>query len=279
MAKKTIVTDKALDFYSDGNYNRDLWFEVAAKDYAVLIKELDNKDILNPAQQKIKILDVGCGTGKFPQMLRDMISPMPAINYDLLDPSEYSLAQARAVLKAPMEAGTSFVNIAEDVCADGFFNDSQIYDIIWGMHSFYYIDLERAKDVLRVLASRLKDQNSRLYVYLATKNSTYHASGKFACVFNPDIPPRTYTMAEDIIDVLNIANLEFKKTLFTFNHVINQANHAVLENYLGQCVLNTKLTLEDWVQNEQASQWLADHCKDNVYCFPQEVYLLEIFKT
>jgi len=78
-------------YYQQGTLEKDLWFQVAERDYTELIQAFDFDTFFSSFDTPITLLDVGCGTGKFPTMLCPHISDRLHIQYDYLDPSQHSL--------------------------------------------------------------------------------------------------------------------------------------------------------------------------------------------
>ena len=85
------------------------FYALASIDYKHLAEKFDWKEWLeihqtNVGERGLKILDVACGSGKFPSALVQYAKLADAnllpIDYALLDPSSFSISEARKVLKS-----------------------------------------------------------------------------------------------------------------------------------------------------------------------------------
>ena len=61
--------DSAAAFYSEDFLDVDRWFQIADADYVALIKSLNLNDLFPAIAKRLRLLDVGCGTGRFPTLL------------------------------------------------------------------------------------------------------------------------------------------------------------------------------------------------------------------
>lgn len=82
----------AKSYYQKDNLDRNSWFQVAQIDYDNLIEQYSFDHLFKEfAQTKLKLLDLGCGTAKFPTLLDRKIAADIHCSVDLLDISEYCL--------------------------------------------------------------------------------------------------------------------------------------------------------------------------------------------
>ena len=95
----------------------EAFYALASVDYKYLAEAFDWKEWLETRQaevgrRRLKILDVACGSGKFPlalgQYTKIADAKISPVDYSLLDPSAFSIAEARKVLPPPFIAGTEF---------------------------------------------------------------------------------------------------------------------------------------------------------------------------
>jgi len=118
----------------------EAWFAVADRDYLELIEALDWGSLFGGFGAEPELLDVGCGTGRFPELLTasGTLPPVP-IRYDYLDPSAHCLEQLRRALEAPFQPGTAF-HATVEVFAPTV-NARCSYDLTWCVHSLYAAEL------------------------------------------------------------------------------------------------------------------------------------------
>ncbi|WP_426585484.1 hypothetical protein [Dapis sp. BLCC M229] len=85
-------SDLSKSYYQAEKLDLDSWFQVAQIDYEKLIEEYSFNNLFKTfAKNQLKLLDVGCGTAKFPSLLDKKIDGDIHLLADLLDISEYSL--------------------------------------------------------------------------------------------------------------------------------------------------------------------------------------------
>ena len=71
----------------------EAWFRIVEHDYTQLIAAIDWEEVFQKQRADFQLLDIGCGTGRFPKMLQSSIAVATLrIQYDYLDPSHYCLA-------------------------------------------------------------------------------------------------------------------------------------------------------------------------------------------
>ena len=103
----------------------------------------------NVGERRLKILDVACGSGKFPSALVQYAKLADAnllpINYALLDPSSFSISK---VLKFPFTASSEFETTLQE-----FSCEKDAYDIIWATHALYAVPKCELKDALKRFVS------------------------------------------------------------------------------------------------------------------------------
>ena len=109
---------RSCEHWTEANRNEmENFYTLASVDYKYLAKAFDWKKWLEThqthvGQRRLKLLDVACGSGKFPSALFQYAKLVDArilpVEYSLLDPSSFSIAEARRVLKLPLKASSEF---------------------------------------------------------------------------------------------------------------------------------------------------------------------------
>jgi SAM-dependent methyltransferase len=113
----------------------EAFYALATEDYRQLAMAVDWPALLlKQAHEGWTLLDVACGSGKFPTALvkHSNLTSVPAVSYDLLDPSLFSVTEAKAALSLPFVAGRELVMTLQDLPAD-----HQNYDVVWATHALY----------------------------------------------------------------------------------------------------------------------------------------------
>lgn len=268
---------RSVEFYCEENFRRDLWFEVAARDYEALIEAADFAGVLG---QGGRLLDVGCGSGKFPALLaaaltgRDGVAGCAgaaAVEYDFLDASDYCVAQLADRLQMPFRAGTGMVSRIEDLAWPVNGGEAPMpYDLVWAIHSCYAWDRGRLQDSLARLTGRLAPGGGIL-VYQAAADAAYHRIyDAYITHFGQDL--EGYVTAEQILAAIEPDHGAVMP--LRFDHVIAADRRKVLENYIQQICLDRTLTLDEFMDNPGMGGFLESFRRDGEYVFPQEVHLI-----
>ena len=99
------TAQRSLEHWSEsGLREMEEFYVLATEDYRQLALAADWAALLGErAHQGWSLLDVACGSGKFPTALVRFtaVASLPDVAYDLLDPSAFSVATARAALAPP----------------------------------------------------------------------------------------------------------------------------------------------------------------------------------
>ena len=269
-------TENALSFYQENTFDRDKWFKVAAVDYIELCKLFDFPAFFQSTTHPCHLLDIGCGTGKFPQILHPHLHNTQDIIYDYLDPSEYSLKQTKNFLKPPYMPRTAYQTIAEDIILKNRDAVPTLYDMIWTIHSAYYLQRNTLAPLLNGLVKKLRKDTSVFMVYLDSKNSSYHEINALEKELLPEKGNNDFVWAEDIDDILrNSHGDRYTCTPVTFAHTISQDDEDILERYLQQCTLSD-ITLSAWRAHSNAGKWLEEKKSGKAYNFSQTVMLMQV---
>ena len=145
--------ERSCDHWSE-NSRKEMedFYSLASVDYDHLSKVHDWKSWLidlqkNCLNDRLHLLDVACGSGKFPSALLKNLNlnskDLKKIDYSLLDPSSFSIQETAKKLKNPFEVNKKYETTLQDFnCHKGLF------DIVWAIHALYAVpkkDLKLAK--------------------------------------------------------------------------------------------------------------------------------------
>jgi SAM-dependent methyltransferase len=133
----------------------DAFYALARRDYERLARGFVNHSAwlrrVADGRQRITLLDVACGSGKFPEALQDFggvgaLSGELQIDYDLLDPSPFSLLEAARALRPPFVKAARHETLVEE------FDDAVgPFDVVWATHALYSL----TPDALRAATARM----------------------------------------------------------------------------------------------------------------------------
>lgn len=240
----------------------EAFYALAVEDYRQLALAADWPALLHG---RARLLDVACGSGKFPAALARYcdLSGVSEIAYDLLDPSAFSVAEAKAVLRAPFTPGRELVVTLQDLPA------GEPYDVVWATHALYALppdelDAAAARFVEAVAPSGLG------VVAQATAASHYLA---FYDAYRAGIADATpYTTAEQVRDALRAAGADVREQRITYT--TGTDDRAVAEGFLQRCAFDDTVTLEQMEAAPVLGDYLAG-CRDgDRWTFSHEVLLL-----
>ena len=254
----------------------EAFYALARLDYELLAGALDWGRLLGELhgeRGRLELLDVACGSGKFPEALErhaDLSALDGAsVTYDLLDPSAFSLREAAAALRPPFVAGDRYESTVEDLGPAG------PWDVVWATHALYALDpakLDAA--VARYLAARAPHgvsflaQGSRdghyLRVYDAFLTGVRGGEGT------------PYVASEDLIDAMRGQGAEPQVRRLRYDHVVAAGDTAVLQGYLQRCLFDDTLALAELLEAPVLGPYLvaAHDAVAGVYRFHQEVDLV-----
>ncbi|MCA9471334.1 MAG: class I SAM-dependent methyltransferase [Nitrospirales bacterium] len=259
------------EYYQQDRFNKDLWFRVANRDYTELIEAFNFSELLSRDHSPVELLDVGCGTGKFPSMLSAHLSPSHHIEYDYLDPSTHSLNELQKALVSPFTPRTAYHTTFEALERSDC--PPQGYHLIWCLQSLYCMPREALQDIAEKLFALLNPDNGRALIYLASADAWYH---RLFHLYNQQFYPHSrlpYITAENITRTLENLNIRHEVKKFHFSHTIRVSEPEVLSNYVNQCVLDEKAS-NNCQNNRIMRNFLESFRRGEDYQFPQQMWLI-----
>ena len=220
-------------------------------------------------KNKIELLDVACGSGQFPSALIKYSNITEGlsnhINYSLLDPSSFSLLEAKKVLKPPFLVNEVFETTLQDFEVEG-----KSYDVIWATHALYAIPKAELKIALKKLILCLKGKG---FIAHSTINSHYI---KFYEIYNKGFKDTNivpFTSASDIANALNELNVKYKTKTLSYNNSAHIKENFLVEGFLQRCAFDDTHSLDEMQNNEITGNYLKKLITNNQWSFPQEVQL------
>ncbi len=251
-----------------GRAEMEAFYALATEDYRQLALAADWPAVLGAvAHDGWRLLDVACGSGKFPTALDRYtdLAALPEAAYDLLDPSPFSIAEARAQLRPPFRAAGEFAVTLQDLPAD-----AGPYDVVWATHALYALPPAELADGADQFVRALRPGGLG-FVAQATARSHYLA---FYDAFRAGIADRTpYTSAEQVADALRTAGGDVRTQ--TVRYTSGTADRAVAEGFLQRCAFDNAVGLDEMEAAPVLGDYLAG-CRDTsgAYTFQHEVMLI-----
>ena len=116
----------------------------------------------------------------------------------------------------------------------------QGYHIIWCLQSLYCVQRESLREIVEKLHALLNPNNGVALIYLASSDAFYH---RLYNLYNQEFYPDTrqpYITAEEVTKTLDNLGIHHEVKKLHFPHTIACEEQEVLENYINQCVFDSK---------------------------------------
>ena len=259
------TAERSLAHWSEaGRTGMEAFYALATEDYRQLAVAADWAGLLSArAREDWSLLDVACGSGKWPTaLLRHAgLGDVPSVAYDLLDPSAFSVAEARGALAAPFTPRRELVATLQDLP-----EDCRGYDVVWATHALYALP----PDQLDVAAARFVGAmapGGLGFVAQATAASHYLA---FYDAFRSGVRDATpYSTGEQVRDALRRTGAEVRDQRVTYR--TSSSDRRVVEGFLQRCAFDDSVTLEQMEAAPVLGDYLAS-CRDadGTYSFDHE---------
>jgi SAM-dependent methyltransferase len=248
-----------------------------------LAEAIDWKAWLEARQEEVglrslQLLDVACGSGKFPAALSSYAdiesAAIKPIDYTLLDPSDFSIAEARQALAFPFTLGAEFEMTLQDLnCLPGEF------DIVWATHALYAIphsELETAlkRFVYAMRRGRQGDEGGVGVIAHASDQSHYlqfyqHYLNGFKEGLG--VP---YSSSEQILTALAQMGVTYEVEEISYANGAPESQKCQVEGYLQRCLFDDTLSLKDMMADSIMGPYLETCRKDGHWQFEQNVTLI-----
>lgn len=262
------TAQRSLDHWSEaGRSEMQAFYALATEDYRQLVAARRWADDLSrcAVDGRVRLLDVACGSGKFPTALLDAGLPaQPVIDVDLLDPSAFSIAEARQALSPPFVAAGAREVFLQDFAGTG-------YDIAWATHALYALPpTELAAGVAKMVAA-LRPGGFGAVAQASSRSHYLTFYDAYRASFAPDATP--YTDAEGVASALRAAGAPVE--IQVLHYRTGTSDRAVAEGFLQRCAFDNTVSLEQMEASELLGEYLAG-CRglDGAYAFQHEAHLI-----
>lgn len=265
---------RSCDHWSESSRaEMEAFYTLATEDYRHLAEANDWARWLVDHQRvagdrPLRLLDVACGSGKFPTALRRHAgigeADIRPIDYDLLDPSAFSIAEARAALGPPFVPGAEF-----EVPLQAFAVPTRPYDIVWATHALYAVPLaeldaamERFLGVIGgtgFIANAVADSHY-IRFYRAFLDSFHGGAGE------------PYRTGEEI--AASLRRLGAKVAVREISYTQTSDDDLVVEGYLQRCAFDDTVPLEAMRATAPLAAYLEGCRSAGHWCFEQRVALI-----
>ncbi len=261
---------RSLQYYQKGILQPEAWFKIVEQDYTQLIAAINWSEMFKAPRTEFQLLDVGCGTGRFPSLLQLHIPETLRIHYDYLDPSHYCLATCKQALHPPFLPRYEWQTTLEH--SQKFLNFG-IYDLAWAIQSLYCLEQDNVRSALKQLLQTLHPSRGTACLVLAKQNAFFPQIQQLFFEHCIEQAPPPYLTAETVASTLEkLGAISVIRELHC-THTISIREDRLLEQYLQQSVMDTS-PLPKWRQHPRLRDFLEAHRDDDVYRFHNPYWLI-----
>jgi SAM-dependent methyltransferase len=271
-----------------GRAEMEAFYAFATRDYEQLADALDWDAVLRglhtsrarAAGERLTLLDVACGSGKFPAALLKAgaldAGSTVTVDYDLLDPSPFSITEAARALGPPLHEGAAYETMLEDLDPT-----AGPWDVVWATHALYALEPEQLGKATRRFVDAIGPEG---FGFMAQGAH----DGHYLAVYRAFLEGvrggggTPYLSGEQVADALTAAaaDRELVPSVrhLRYEHRVAFEQEALLEGYLQRCLFDDSLPLEQLLAAPVLGEYLAG-CRDEAagaYRFPQDVLCLSL---
>ncbi len=257
----------------------DAFYALARRDYERLARGfVDHSAWLRrvaDGRRRITLLDVACGSGKFPEALQDFggvgaLAGELQIDYDLLDPSPFSLSEAAQALRPPFVGAARHETLVEEL-------DDAVgpFDVVWATHALYSL----APGAVRAASARMLAALAPGGALLIAQGSREGHYLRFYRHFLDDLRDgqgTLYAASEDLAEALRDCGADPQAVRLSYEHTTALENAVIVEGYLQRCAFDGTVSLQEMMAAPHLGSYLRG-CRDEdagLWRFRQEVDVL-----
>ncbi len=253
------------------------FYALASVDYRHLAQAQDWRAWLKTQQARVaertlRLLDVACGSGKFPDALvrhaRIGGGSLQPIDYALLDPSKFSIGEARRALRLPFVPGAEYETTLQALDCP-----PRTFDIVWAVHALYALPAAELRDGLERFVHAL---NGVGFIAHACEDAHYVRFYRHYLDGFQDGQGVPYTSAEQIVDMLERMGISFQTRKLSYENVAPETQSGLVQGYLQRCVFDDLVSLEQMLANHITGEYLATCLHNGEWRFAQRVLMIFI---
>ena len=262
------TAQRSLDHWSEaGRAEMQAFYALATEDYRQLTEARDwASDLARHAMdERVRLLDVACGSGKFPTaLLTAGLPPQPVVEVDLLDPSAFSIAEARTALAAPFVAADEHQVFLQDFAGTG-------YDVAWATHALYALPPDQLTAGVTRMVGAVRPGGFGAVAHASSRSHYLTFYEAYRESFAPGATP--YTDAEAVESALRAAGAPVAVQAVRYR--TGTSDRAVAEGFLQRCAFDGTVSLEQMEGTGALGTYLAG-CRtpDGAYEFEHEAYVM-----
>jgi len=257
-----------MDHWSEaGRAEMEAFYAIATQDYRELAESRNWSTWLGA---RTRILDVACGSGKFPAALARyaQLSALP-LTLDLLDPSPFSVEEAAKSLVPPFQRGEDFVCTLQALPSD-----AGPWPAVWATHALYAIPPAELEAALERFAAAIAPGGVGFIAH-ARADSFYmrfhHAylDGRLQGQGTP------FSTAEDLLGAFERLGVTVRVEVLEYVGATD--DRRVAEGFLQRCLFDETVSLEEMEADPKMAAVLEE-ARDGAagFRFPQRVALIDL---
>ena len=225
-----------------GQAGMDAFYRLAVADYRHLAAAHDWPAVFAALHRRgapPRLADLACGSGKFPAALvahTALGQSEQSIDYDLLDPSRFSIETARQELLAPFVPGREY-----ECTAQAWPVEPQAYGMIWATHALYCVPAGELAAVAANIATGLASGGVGLVAQSTRAGHYVCFYDRFCQALAPERTP--YSDIEQVAAALQDAGLATHLSMLEYDTSIAKDDPRLLERYLQRCAFDDDVSL------------------------------------
>jgi len=259
------TAERSLAHWSEeGRAEMDAFYALARRDYERLARDsVDHVAWLRrvaDGRRRITLLDVACGSGKFPEGLQEFggvgaLAGELQIDYDLLDPSPFSLLEAAQALRPPFVEAARHETLVEEL-------DDAVgpFDVVWATHALYSLTPGAVSAAAARMLAALAPGGAMLIAQGSREGHYLRFYRRFLDDFH-DGQGTSYAASEDLADALRVCGAEPHAVRLSYDHTTGLENAATVEGYLQRCAFDDSVSLPEMMAAPHLGPYLRD-CRD-----------------
>ncbi|TPG31942.1 class I SAM-dependent methyltransferase [Mycobacterium hodleri] len=245
----------------------EAFYALATEDYRQLADARSWDDDLggHAVDGRVRLLDVACGSGKFPTaLLAKGLAADPIVEVDLLDPSAFSIAEARKALVPPFVASGEHQVFLQDFSGTG-------YDVAWATHALYALPPNELAAGTAKMVEALRPGGFGVVAQASSVSHYLTFYDAYRATFAPEATP--YTDAEGVASALRAAGAPIEVQVLQYR--TGTSDRLVAEGFLQRCAFDDAVSLEEMESGGALGDYLAG-CRlpDGTYEFRHEAHLI-----
>jgi ubiquinone/menaquinone biosynthesis C-methylase UbiE len=261
----------------EGRAGMEAFYRLATDDYRHLARAHDWRGTFETMQARVggrplRLLDVACGSGKFPVALARHAGLAEAsirpVETELLDPSAFSLAEARAALPPPFTATAEHETTLQD-----FAPPAAGYDIVWATHALYAIPADELPEAMARFRAAIAPGGLGVIAHSAPDGHYIEFHRRWLAAFAP-AGAAPYIASDAIDAALEAEGARVETRAVSFDSVAGPGDAAAVEGYLQRCAFDTRAGLDEMRRTEPLAEYLAACHGPDGWRFPQHVTLI-----